>query len=143
MKRPVWGLEGAALNYAVALAEGHTFGTPHIVGSDAYKTWEFPYQTPNGVGTFTECWLNQALDGSQSWERIDDYAESVAGDDLIDKHRISTETTTDEWQASFYNLSTQSMEGTTLGPTRRIAAMRAYVYSKLGDVIEIPEEIIV
>ena len=44
----------------------------------------------------------------------------------------------DGWQADKY-LPTEKVEG--YGPTPLIAAMRCYVASKLGDEVEIPEEL--
>ena len=44
----------------------------------------------------------------------------------------------DGWQADKY-LHTEKVEG--FGPTPLIAAMRCYVASKLGDNIDIPEEL--
>lgn len=49
-----------------------------------------------------------------------------------------------EWKAGALSMNRQDNEPGPLysGPTPLIAAMRCYVASKLGDVVEIPEELV-
>lgn len=55
---------------------------------------------------------------------------------IIERVKISTDWDHDVWNASAYGQSTY-----TTGPTVLIAAARCYVVSKLGDVVEVPEEL--
>lgn len=65
--------------------------------------------------------------------------DHVLGGEIIDREKIQTMPTSDSWLAvtplirqSYYHE----------GETRLIAAMRCYVASKFGAVIEIPDELI-
>lgn len=60
------------------------------------------------------------------------------GGPIIERERIEIGSYADQWQATMH------MEGGSIfdrGPTPLIAAMRCYVASKLGDVVEIPDEL--
>jgi len=56
------------------------------------------------------------------------------GGPIIERERISIVQTITEWQAAKTNVF-------SYGPTPLIAAMRCYIASKLGDEVEIPEEL--
>ena len=68
---------------------------------------------------------------------------------IIEREKVDTAFTEDGWYANMYNRMTDSTEGYSgdtyrcggEGPTPLIAAMRCYVASKLGDEVEIPEEL--
>jgi len=69
------------------------------------------------------------------------------GGPIVERERISvcTEFATDEWAAwspapTLDNAELQRAFG--YGPTPLIAAMRCYVASKLGDNVDIPEELL-
>ena len=64
------------------------------------------------------------------------------GGPLIEREKISTNSDyngahTDPWVAETYSGGTQ-----LAGPTPLIAAMRCYVASKLGETVDIPEELL-
>ena len=62
------------------------------------------------------------------------------GGPIIDQERIAIEwTSAGKWRASVEWLDEPSYEG--FGPTPLVAAMRCYVASKLGDEVEIPEQL--
>lgn len=55
---------------------------------------------------------------------------------IIERVKISTDWDHDVWNASAYGQSFY-----TSGPTALIAAARCYVVSKLGQTVEVPEEL--
>jgi hypothetical protein len=66
------------------------------------------------------------------------------GGPIIERESINIETWHGAWQAELEFLpddDTHYRYGKGAGPTPLIAAMRCYVVSKLGDDIEIPEEL--
>ena len=101
-------LTGAALDWAVAKAEGRTDvrvdDDGELVGQD-----EFDYST--------------------------DWAQ---GGPIIEREKIAVWHRGDEWPWRAQQSDTSHLKG---GPTPLIAAMRCYVASKLGDEVEIPEEL--
>ncbi len=66
------------------------------------------------------------------------------GGPIIEREGISIVQQGDasEWVASVYNYNEGDWHLHTTGPTPLIAAMRCYVASKLGDDINIPEELL-
>lgn len=63
------------------------------------------------------------------------------GGPIIERERISLSIKHDGWWlAQIYNIN-DDPRWLTLGQTPLIAAMRCYVASKLGDEVEIPEEL--
>jgi hypothetical protein len=69
------------------------------------------------------------------WGWATDWAQ---GGPLIDRERISVASIDPHWQAS---MPSTIYQGEQDGPTPLIAAMRCYVASKLGDTIDIPNEL--
>jgi hypothetical protein len=65
------------------------------------------------------------------------------GGPIIEREGISTVQQGDasEWVASVYNYNEGDWHLHTTGPTPLIAAMRCYVASKLGDEVEVPDEL--
>lgn len=61
------------------------------------------------------------------------------GGPIIERERISVWARSNEWAAESFVCNQEGHEQT--GPTPLIAAMRCYVASKLGDEVEIPEEL--
>lgn len=122
-------LTGRALDYAVALAEGRADpiywfapepGDQDYIEGEDYSQL-FYVGGPDRLGPYTP-----TLD--------------KRGDDIIDREKIDTEYFRSEelWYASVF-LTDEYVQHS--GTTRREAAMRAYVASKLGDEIEIPKEL--
>ena len=62
---------------------------------------------------------------------------SLAGP-IIEREAIETAIYSDQWQATMHLDNGSIYER---GPTPLIAAMRCYVASKLGDEVEMPEEV--
>lgn len=104
-------LSGVALDWAVAVAEKET---PVYLSVDkAFKN------RTSGIyiGDYSP---------STNWEQ---------GGPIIEREEISIELVSGEWVSQIHlNRGEQ-------GPTPLIAAMRCYVASKLGDEIDIPEEL--
>lgn len=126
MKTPVAKLTGRALDYAVALAEGGT--------NLQYDTVATYWITING----------KDLALSSGWAASMSFAPSSSsvGDDIIDREMISTTVEhSGVWLAYMgFNLGDEK-RCMVVGSTRREAAMRCYVASKLGAEVEIPKEL--
>ena len=69
----------------------------------------------------------QGLDYSSDW---------ACGGPILEREGISIYRMTSDWSAA-YNPSGAAQDG----PTPLIAAMRCFCCSKLGDVVDIPEEL--
>jgi hypothetical protein len=90
------------------------------------------YYTDTNEPLFQE----EAPDYHQQWEPSTNWAQ---GGPIIEREMLEIgahEPKDIEWVARDY-----WKENTMTGPTPLIAAMRCYVASKLGDDIEIPEEL--
>lgn len=114
-------LTGKQLDYAVAVAEGYT---PFTVGT----AWIFD------VGGAT----TQIFKYSSKW---------VAGGPIIEREKIAIAWISTEyaekgmgWEA--YSMAEEKQYYDMVGPTPLVAAMRCYVESKLGDEVEVPEELV-
>lgn len=120
-------LTGAALDWAVAKAMGLPvqldpmgFGTTENGG---YWIW---YDFPS---------VKKSLIIGRDYSPSTDWAQ---GGPIIERERIGLTPFQSEWVA---NPSYMPIQKNVSGPTPLIAAMRCYVASKLGDEIEIPEEL--
>jgi hypothetical protein len=113
MKVKTSELTGAALDWAVCMAKGCRY-TPDI--------WLYEYKYLEGPRYSTD------------WER---------GGPMIERERISVgDQTHIEGQptdSACYATNRKGAYG--LGPTPLIAAMRCYVASKLGDEVDVPDEL--
>ena len=117
-------LQGTALDWAVAKAEGHPslFDVDVAYGMRAVKVYrpfdEFEYFEP-----------------SVNWEQ---------GGPIIERYGIDVvyKAGSNLWLAYRPEARGVRPSATSTGPTPLIAAMRCYVVSELGDEIEIPEETI-
>lgn len=124
--RKVSELSGVDLDYAVARALGYV-----------------DYPTDSG-GAANLWYLNSAT--APFCEKVykKDFKPSTGsyGDIIIDREKIATEWcwSLDEpcWQARIHQHSVKLSHWED-GATRREAAMRCFVYSKLGDNVEVPE----
>jgi hypothetical protein len=109
-------LSGAALDWAVAKCEGLLC---------------FGYRTDG------ERFAIEDSDGQiEGFMPSTDWAQSGP---IIERERISVWARGDEWAAESFTPNEQGHEET--GETPLIAAMRCYVASKLGDEVQIPEEL--
>lgn len=119
-------LTGRALDYAVALAEDLK-----------------PYFQFHGVKLVytTGVFLDKHKKFAETFI-VPEYSKFQSGDDIIDREFIDTYS---EWEGGETpsNWRAECVGGFhwATGTTRREAAMRAYVASKLGDEIEIPKEL--
>ena len=66
------------------------------------------------------------------------------GGPIIEREGISTVSQGDghEWIASLWDYETEDWRLHTTGPTPLIAAMRCFVASKLGDEVDVPDELL-
>lgn len=131
MKVKTKELTGAALDWAVAIAEGFKPSQLYI-----YKG----YYTPSSIYTRT---FND--DGkprgyitgpdrlySHKWE---------AGGPIIEREQIAVVPMMEGWEAQYEPTDTMTTY-LAYGPTPLTAAMRCFVVSKLGDEVEIPDELV-
>ncbi len=118
-------LIGPALDWAVAKAEGAVL----VLNG---REWWYSRNGVNGYGGI--------------WERRDEYTPSVdwaQGGPIIDCEKIGvypSQSVSGVWAAR-PDYKTAPSAPHTFGPTPLVAAMRCYVASKLGDEVEIPEEL--
>jgi len=75
---------------------------------------------------------------NQEFKPSTDWAQ---GGTIIEREGISVDRIGGAWTADITDSVGGYIEHTESGPTPLIAAMRCYVASKLGDTIEIPEEL--
>ncbi len=115
MKIKTSELTGQALDWAVAKCEGGIYQGPSV--RDSFWMW------PGKPVKYSK----QAPSYSTNWAQ---------GGPLIESERIAVWATTDGWKAQRSDTS-----NLTTAPTPLIAAMRCYVASKLGNEVEIPEEL--
>ena len=127
MKIQTSELTGAALDWAVAKCEGWDAGK-YMMSPDIRKD---VYGAVIGITVPSNreyIWRRPSRDWPQGGPIIERECMDIlclAGGD-------------DGWQADKY-LHTEKVEG--YGPTPLIAAMRCYVASKLGNTVDIPEEL--
>jgi hypothetical protein len=133
-------LTGVQLEYAVALAEGYKFGAPKRLAN--VHTYLFPLSAPGWKTLGAVCLY------SDGWgDNVPKFSTGPAGDAIIDREHITTKWMGDihrlepSWIAHMPYASGQLTRTGTDGATRRIAAMRAFVESRLGPEIDIHEVI--
>jgi hypothetical protein len=119
-------LTGTALDWAVAKCGGYFDEQPEYWESPAGAKHFLAMRNADGHGVH---WTHASTDWAE-------------GGPIIDREGIWTRTTDEgeddpscKWRAE---LPYRTVE---VGPTPLIAAMRGYVASKLGDNIDIPEEL--
>ena len=118
-------LQGAALNWAVAKCEGVfvqiSNGGWWVFDSDAFSEFRNDYNDSK----------LQAFQPSTDWSQ---------GGPIIEREGIHIKKHPSDWIALPYD-SVFSEVAYQQGPTPLIAAMRCHVASKLGDEVEVPEEL--
>ena len=127
-------LTGAALDWAVGTANGGLYQSASA--RDAFWIWPGePVKYSKAPPAYSTDWAQGGPIIER--ERIDtstNYQDDPTGTDMVAVG----------WKASYWN---NSMPGTpgfckwAYGPTPLIAAMRVFVSSKLGDEVEVPEEL--
>ena len=119
-------LTGAALDWAVAKAEGATFRMHTYAGIKPGKP--FPVVE----------W--------EDWVALVDYSPSTdwnLGGPIIERERLCARPLKNVWGCwvTDHAGDIHALGVSAYGPTPLIAAMRCYVASKLGDEVELPEEL--
>jgi hypothetical protein len=115
MKIKTSELTGAALDWAVAKCEG---------------------ASPDALESYIDG-MREADDGNYS-------TNWAQGGPIIEREMIKLEYRDAAWSASmvYENDDTEDVFASEeFGPTPLISAMRCYVASKLGDVVEVPDEL--
>jgi hypothetical protein len=117
-------LQSAALDWAVAKAEGHKIVFEKKRGD--FDGWYVE------TSKYVLAKIGKSYSPSTNWSK---------GGPIIEREFITIMALEDGgWTASVGELWVAE-EGGICGPTPLIAAMRCYVASKLGDTVEIPEEL--
>jgi hypothetical protein len=83
--------------------------------------------------------LHGSCDGYAEHEYSTDWAQ---GGPIIEREQINIRVSTvgGEWVG--FTDNGWGVEGWSTGPTPLVAAMRCYVASKLGDTVDVPEELL-
>lgn len=122
-------LTGPALNWAVAKAEGRSYRYFQDYGGD-YNGW-----------TTGPHYLYFSTDWSQGGPIIErEWIELIQGGPIIEKEWIELIHDGNTWQAIGRGFGEDAPMGN--GPTPLVAAMRCFVTSKLGDEVDVPEELL-
>jgi hypothetical protein len=131
MKVKTADLTDDALNWVVAKIEGHQWRCPWMLEKEALAAWQ----------RYECAWGNPTPDYSTDWAR---------GGPIIERELITvasngeTAFTHQKWTAyRVDNLFNDDFAHENQnGPTPLIAAMRCFVASRLGDEVEIPDELL-
>ena len=116
MKLKTTELQGPALDWAVAKCE-----------------------FPNANTKDIEVWVQPLPCDDLEDFKFQPSTDWAQGGPIIERERISTQTTEDYWDADLTTESGAFIQ--SVGDTPLIAAMRCYVASQLGDEIDVPEEL--
>lgn len=135
MKIKTQDLTGAALDWAVAKCVGH-LDAGRVVVDLRYMSGEDPVRWEPQLSTY----YSSAYNPSTNWAQ---------GGPIIEREGITVQTDPtdaipDAWSAYFRGALFND-DGTDFfrnGPTPLIAAMRCFVASKLGDEVDVPEELV-
>ena len=141
MKIKTSELTGAALNWAVAQAEGDKVFRPRL---GRPGDWDKEAYLKDGSD---DRWVVRVENPKEA--RFVDWTYNPSGDwmqggPIIEREGINLSHNTfhyTRWEAWTPAPEQERGEAVALGPTPLIAAMRCYVASKLGDTIDIPEEL--
>lgn len=128
MKIKTSGLTGPALDWAVAKAHGI-----HVEVKGIYRYLGRVNQELVGFWCYAE---ERNEFGAVEFTPSTDWSQ---GGPIIERERLSVSAHPDgrNWQAWIRNIVANRE-----GPTPLIAAMRCYVASKLGDEVDVPEELL-
>lgn len=115
MKHKTTELEGELLDLAVAKAMGYRWLAE--VPEDLCGTW----------------YAGECDGGINNWEPHENWAQAGP---IIERERISLQAAESGGWYTYFDHPTER-DATAAGPTALIAAMRAYVASKLGDEVDL------
>ncbi|MBS0453995.1 MAG: DUF2591 domain-containing protein [Proteobacteria bacterium] len=126
-------LTGAALDWAVCKSAGLIDAYPKHVGTGKkfLKEWKADIQP----------WLRPSTNWAQSGPIIE--REGIELHQLADAVAVELHPTYkpgDRWECNVWPADEDLIS--ICGPTPLIAAMRCYVASKLGDEVDVPEELL-
>lgn len=135
----VQDLTGVQLDWAVAKAEGDLYprGDVMVLEGKLFSIEPGEYEIPDIWCKYnpTDSWhLAGPIIEREGINLSVDYQDDALSDDMV---QIG-------WKGNLWNDSVPGTAGFlqwAYGPTPLIAAMRAYVMAKLGDEINIPEEL--
>lgn len=114
-------LSGPALDWAVAKCEGEKYGPP------MFRV----HQNSKGATVYLNAGMQQS---GVPYRPSTDWAQ---GGPIIEREWISVwQVGKNYWKADMSGLCSND------GPTPLIAAMRCFVASKLGDEVDVPEELV-
>ena len=121
-------LEGAALDWAVANCEGILERGSGSLGTTIARLTSFGVSLP------------YAGNGDEMFEPSTDWAQ---GGPIIEREVVSLGVENGGWRALCWGKDGPNPDLFSMrGPTPLIAAMRCYVASKLGDEVEVLEELL-
>ena len=85
-------------------------------------------------------WLVARIEGDElpkaGGKGLDYSTDWACGGPIKERERIST-----DWDSGTWNARSDKTPCYFSAPSELVAAMRAHVYSKLGDTVEVPEEL--
>ena len=118
-------LIGTALDWAVAKCEGHN-----------------PVLNMESHGSIWHGWYERTPKPDPRYRRLQAYSTDWAqAGPIIAREQISVDFDADPECGGPCAASTRDSHCYWVGPTPLIAAMRCYVASRLGDEVEVPEEL--
>lgn len=110
------------LDWLVAKCEGHQWRCPWMLEKDGYAAWM----------SYERAWGSPTPEYTTDWSQMGPIIERVV---------LSLIRRTDgQWTADNFSVMTRPQH-LEFGPTALIAAARCYVMSKLGEEVEVPEEL--
>ena len=132
-------LTGAALDWAVAKCEqkplvfrGRKWPTDGAATVE-YAPWAV-HPVVNGSGPFVASLCNSTYSPSTDWSQ---------GGPIIERENLSVMPAAGEgWRSYKTHRVDWAQQCYANGPTPLVAAMRCYVASRLGDEVDIPEELL-
>lgn len=127
MKIKTSELTGAALDWAVAKVEGHQWRCPWLLEKDGFQSWS----------SYEQAWGNPTPKYSTDWSQ---------GGPILERERIGVchYNEADGWEVPNWAAWRTDTEDRVqiMGETALIAIMRCFVASKLGDEVDVPEELL-
>lgn len=144
MKIKTKDLVGPVLNFAAFIAAGHSYWLRSFAVWDSNHGYTDWILDRGGLNRYS-------FDGSRSraghWEVVETYSPSTdwsQGGPIIEGQHIELKYLGYDrppyWGALKFSPSKYE-RAAQIGPTALVAAMRCFVYSRLGDEVDVPEEL--